>query len=106
MRAIVTTVLTIAIGATTATAPAQTWPNPGVAAVTVDRPSSGYQSTALLAPIIPGRWNETPTTRRQQLGWAVALHEEALRFRAEDGGTISDRHAAYLRNRAAKLLRP
>jgi len=47
---------------------------------------------------------ETPTMRQQKLDQSAALREEAARLQAADGGTLSAKHAAYIRKRVRKII--
>jgi hypothetical protein len=48
--------------------------------------------------------SETPTMKRQKLERAIALRAEAATLLEQDGGTLSPRHAAYIRRKARAIL--
>ncbi|QJU56780.1 hypothetical protein HL653_02340 [Sphingomonas sp. AP4-R1] len=47
---------------------------------------------------------ETPTMRQQKLDRAIALRAEATALLAQDGGTLTPAHTAYLRRKACDIL--
>jgi hypothetical protein len=48
--------------------------------------------------------SETPTMKRQKLERAIALRAEAATLVEQDGGTLTAKHAAYIRRKARAIL--
>ncbi|MEG3163575.1 hypothetical protein U1701_03095 [Sphingomonas sp. PB2P19] len=82
---------------------------PGVATAQAFRPSEPAYPFVDLARQSDGHYNlvrsnDTPTMRAQKLRRAIALRDEAAALVAQDGGTLTDRHRAYLRREASNIL--
>ncbi|MGQ7447611.1 hypothetical protein ACTGUT_12425, partial [Streptococcus suis] len=71
----------------------------------VDLTSHGLPSTdrSWLPGVAPDT-RDTPTTRRQRIGWIVALKAEAMALQARDGGKLTPDHRAYIQRRLARFL--
>lgn len=62
----------------------------------------------LSQPWLPGLLSDTrdtPTTRRQRIVWISRLKAQAEALQAQDGGTLSAVHRAYIQRRLSRYLR-
>lgn len=95
----------IVIGATSSSyaqsSPYQGSPTPTLSPSLIPSPEVGTRSADYLSGRSP---LETPTMRRQKRDQAIALREEALKFQAEDGGTLSKEHKRYIQRKSAEIL--
>ena len=74
--------------------------------LSIPEPTMNMPNYSTFASSISARQpiSETPTMKRQKLERAIALRDEAAALLEQDGGTLSAKHAAYIRRKARAIL--
>ena len=69
-------------------------------------PTMNMPNYSTFASSMSGRQplSETPTMKRMKLKRAIALRAEAATLLRQDGGTLSQKHAASIRRKARAIL--